>query len=118
MKSFLFVVNSAAYSGSHSQESLDVILIAAAFEQEVSLLLLGDAVFHLKKNQNAQAQRCKNIGSIYRSLALYDVENIYVEQEALIQKGLKQEDLLLSVSVLNQIEISALMQKFDFVLNA
>lgn len=118
MKSFLFVLNSAAYSGSHSQESLDVILIAAAFEQEVSLLLLGDAVFQLKKSQNSQGQNCKNIGSIYRSLALYDVENIYVEQDALTQQGLAQEDLLLSVAVLNKAEISVLMQKFDFVLNA
>jgi tRNA 2-thiouridine synthesizing protein C len=117
MKSFLFVLNSAAYSGCDSQESLDVILIAAAFEQEVSLLLLGEAVFHLKKSQNTQGQSGKNIGLIYRSLALYDVENIYVEQDALIQQGLNQDDLLLPVSELNKPEISALMQKFDFVLN-
>jgi len=117
-KSFLFVLNSAAYSGSYSQESLDVILIAAAFEQEVSLLLLEDAIFHLKSAQNAQGKHCKNIGLIYRSLALYDVENIYVEQEALVQQGLNQDDLLLPVKALNKSAISTLMHKFDFVLNA
>ena len=117
IKSFLFVLNSAAYSGSHSQEFLDTILIAAAFEQEVSLLLLEDAIFNLKKAQNTQGKNCKNIGLIYRSLALYDVENIYVEQEALMLQGLHQDDLLLPVKVLNKVAISSLMHKFDFVLN-
>lgn len=118
MKSFLFVLNSAAYSGSYTQESLDVILIAAAFEQEVSLLLLGDAVFHLKAAQNTQGKNCKNIGLIYRSLSLYDVENIYIEQDALVQQGLQQDDLLLPTKVLNKLDISTLMKNFDFVLNA
>jgi tRNA 2-thiouridine synthesizing protein C len=125
MKSFLFVLNTPAYSGSAAQESLDMILITAAFEQKVSLLLLNETVFHLKKGQYTQGQRylkqtkqCKNIGLIYRSLALYDVKNIYVEQEALERTGLNQDDLLLPIKMLDKIGISQLMQKFDFVLNA
>ena len=51
MKSFLFVMQSAAYSSIRALEVLDVVLITAAFDQKVSLFLLDDAVFHLKKNQ-------------------------------------------------------------------
>lgn len=46
MKSFLFVMQSAAYKGNKVQEVLDAVLISAAFDQQVSLLLLDDAVFH------------------------------------------------------------------------
>jgi len=117
MKSFLFVLEGAAYSGSDTQEALDVILITAAFDQEVSILLLGEAIYHLKKQQNTKDKCCKNIGSIYRSLGLYDVENIYIQQSALSGFGLTTDDLLLPVSVCNQQEIVALMSQFDFVIN-
>jgi len=118
MKSFLFVLESAPYSGSHTQESLDVILISAAFDQEVSLLLLDSSIFHLKKNQNTAGLSCKNIGAIYRSLALYDVEEIYVEEDSLLRLGLRESDLLMPVKVLKKHEVSPFMKKFNFVLNA
>ena len=44
-------MQSAAYEGNKVQEVLDAVLIAAAFDQQVSLLLLDDAAFHLKNNQ-------------------------------------------------------------------
>jgi sulfur relay (sulfurtransferase) DsrF/TusC family protein len=52
---FLFVMQTPAYSGTKVQEVLDVVLITAAFDQKVSLLLLDDAVFHLKNKQQNMA---------------------------------------------------------------
>ena len=53
MKTFLFVLRKPSYSGLYVQEMLDIILTTAAFEQNVTILLLDDAVFHLKNHQNA-----------------------------------------------------------------
>ena len=117
MKTFLFVMQSSAYSGSRVQEVLDVLLITAAFDQKVSLLLLDDAVFHLKNNQQGEAIAGKDIGAIYRSLALYDIEDIYVEQESLTMRGLSQEDLLIPITLLTRPEIATIFNTFDFVLN-
>ena len=117
MKSFLFVMQTPTYSSNKIQEVLDVVLITAAFDQQVSLLLLDDAVFHLKKNQHSVALGCKDISAIYRSLELYDIENIYVEVESLTQRGLSKEDLLIPVTLISRLEIAATFKTFDFVLN-
>ena len=117
MKSFLFVMQSAAYSSIRALEVLDVVLITAAFDQKVSLLLLDDAVFHLKKNQQSDTLGGKDISAVYRSLELYDIEDIYVEQDSLVQRGLSQDDLLIPIKPLNKHEVATTFKAFDFVLN-
>ncbi|MDF1583330.1 MAG: sulfurtransferase complex subunit TusC [Methyloprofundus sp.] len=115
-KSFLFVMQTPAYSGNKTQEVLDMVLITAAFDQKVSLLLLDDAVFHLKNTQQSAAVASKEIGAIYRSLELYDIEDIYVEQESLNYAGLSESDLLVPVKLVVRRELPALFKAFDCVL--
>ncbi len=117
MKSFLFVMQTPAYSSNRVQEVLDVVLISAAFDQKVSLLLLDDAVYHLKIKQQSSMIGGKDIGAIYRSLELYDIEYIYVEQESLTQRGLTTDDLLIPVTLLTRSEIALTYKSFDFVLS-
>jgi len=117
MKSFLFVMQTAAYNNLKVQEVLDVVLITAAFDQKVSLLLLDDAVFHLKKNQQANVVGAKDISAIYRSLELYDIDMIYVERESLEVRGLLLGDLLIPVIPLKRSELAAVSATFDFILN-
>ena len=117
MKSFLFVMQMPAYSSIKVQEVLDVVLITAAFDQKVSVLLLDDAVFHLKKNQQGQLLANKDLSAVYRSLELYDVETLYVEQESLAERGLSVDDLLLPTQLINRTEIASVCSAFDFVLN-
>jgi len=105
-----------AYSGNKVQEVLDVILITAAFDQRVSLLLLDDAVFHLHSKQQSAAATSKDIGAIYRSLELYDIDSIYVEQESLNYTGLLPGNLLVPVQLVARQELPALFKTFDFVL--
>ena len=54
MKSYLFVLQKPAHSGAYAQEMLDIILTTAAFDQAVSILLLDDGVFQLKKGEHPE----------------------------------------------------------------
>jgi tRNA 2-thiouridine synthesizing protein C len=117
MKSFLFVMQSAAYEGDKVQEVLDAVLIAAAFDQQVSLLLLDDAVFHLKNHQQNDLLAVKDISAIYRSLELYDIETIYIERESLVQRGLSLEDLLIPTKTIDRAQVAQLLQAYDVVLS-
>jgi len=110
-------MQSAAYKGSKTAEVLDEVLIAAAFDQRVSLLLLDEAVFHLKKNQQCSTLFNKDIGALYRSLALYDIEHVFVEQDSLTSRGLSQADLLIPTTLLTKQELSSTLKTFDFVLS-
>ena len=48
-KKFLYVNRRAPYGTIYALESLEVVLIGAAFEQDVSLAFLGDGVYQLAK---------------------------------------------------------------------
>ena len=71
-----------------------MVLIGAAFEQEVSLGFVDDGVFQLMNNQDAAATGMKGFSKIYRALGDYEVRKLYVEKESLEARGLSVEDLM------------------------
>ena len=100
-KKFMFVNRKAPYGTIYALESLEVVLIAAAFEQDVSLAFLDDGVYQLIKGQNTKASDMKNFSPTYRALEGYDVEKLYVSKEALAARGLTEADLVVPVQVLS-----------------
>jgi len=117
IKKFMFVNRKAPYGTVYALESLEVVLISAAFDQDVSLAFLDDGVYQLKKGQQTKGIETKNFSPTYRALDGYDIEKLYVEQEALQARGLTEEDLLVDVTVLSRKEMGALMEQQDVVLS-
>lgn len=111
MKRFLFTLQKSSYDGLHVQEIMDVILTTAAFEQDVTVLLLDNAVFHLKKNQIAQ----KNTATLFELLQTMDVNNVFVETESLAERGLNVEMLTQSVQTISRYSVVEFMTQFDLV---
>jgi len=89
VKKFLYVNRKAPYGTIYALESLEVVLIGAAFEQDVSLAFLGDGVYQLVKGEDTKALEVKNFSPTYRALEDYDVTKIYVDDEALKARGLR-----------------------------
>jgi tRNA 2-thiouridine synthesizing protein C len=116
-KKFMFVNRKAPYGTIYALESLEVVLIAAAFEQDVSLVFLDDGVFQITKGQNTKGSDMKNFSPTYRALEGYDIEKLYVAKESLEARGLSKDDLLVPVEVLSSAEIADLMDKQDVVLS-
>ena len=88
IKKFMFVNRKAPYGTIYALESLEVVLITATFDQDVSLVFLDDGVYELVKGQNTKAIGIKNFSPTYRALDGYDVEKLYVERESLEARGL------------------------------
>ena len=80
------------YGLSKPQETLDVILMASTFNQEVSLLFLDDGVFLLKTKQNPSSIGAKNFSAAYKALSLYGIEKVYVAADSLQQRALTPKD--------------------------
>ena len=93
VKKFLYVNRKAPYGTIYALESLEVVLIGAAFEQDVSLAFLDDGVFQLTKGQNTDGIGIKNFSPTFRALGDYEVTKLYVEKESLEERGLTQDDL-------------------------
>jgi tRNA 2-thiouridine synthesizing protein C len=116
-KKFMFVNRTAPYGSVYALESLEVVLITAAFDQDVSLVFVEDGVFQLKKGQQTKGIETRNFSPAYRALEGYDVEKLYVEQESLAARGLTAADLIVDVTVLASRELGALMDEQDVVLS-
>lgn len=115
MKKYLFVLRKPAHSGALVQEMLDIILTTAAFDQQVSLLLLDDAVFQIKSGQHPDIHGMKDIAAIFKALEIYDINKIYAEAESLQERGLKPGDLCLPILELYRKDIAGLMKQHDVV---
>jgi len=117
VKKFMFVNRKAPYGTIYALESLEVVLISAAFDQDVSLVFQDDGVYQLKKGQQTKGIEIKNFSPTYRALEDYDVEKLYVSKESLAERGLTEEDLLVPVIVLDRAAMGALMDEQDVVLS-
>lgn len=93
IKKFLYVNRKAPYGTIYALESLEVVLIGAAFDQDVSLAFLDDGVFQLTKGQDTAGIGIKNFSPTFRALGDYEVTKLYVEQESLDERGLTLDDL-------------------------
>ena len=117
IKKVMFVNRKAPYGTIYALESLEVVLITATFDQDVSLVFLDDGVYELLKGQNTKAIGIKNFSPTYRALDGYDVEKLYVERESMAARGLTEADLLVPVEVLSSAEMADLMAEQDVVLS-
>ena len=93
-KKFLYVNRKAPYGTIYALESLEVVLIGAAFEQDVALAFLDDGVFQLIEGQDTAGIGMKNFSKTYRALGDFEVRKLYVERESLKERGLSETDLM------------------------
>ena len=93
IRKFMYINRKAPYGTIYAWESLEVVLIGAAFEQDVSLAFMDDGVFQLTKGQDTKGIGMKNFSPTYAALGDYEVTKIYVEKESLEERGLTLDDL-------------------------
>ena len=116
VKKFMFVNRKAPYGTIYALEGLEVVLISAAFNQDVSLAFLDDGVYELLKGQQTKALEVKNFSPTYRALEGYDIEKLYVERESLAARGIREDQLLVPVQVVDAKEMAALMEEQDVII--
>ena len=93
VKKFCYMNRKAPYGTIYALESLEVVLIAAAFDQDISLVFADDGVYQLTKNQDTDGIGMKNFSKTYTALGDYDIKKVYVEKESLDERGLSKDDI-------------------------
>ena len=92
-KKFMYINRKAPYGTIYAWEALEVVLIGAAFEQDVSLAFMDDGVYQLTKGQDTSGIGMKNFSPTYSALGDYEITKTYVEKESLEERGLTLDDL-------------------------
>lgn len=130
-KKFLYINRRPPHGSIYAHESLEVVLIGAAFEQDVTLAFIDDGVYQLMQNQDTGGIGSKNFAPTFRALGDYDVSQIYVERESLEMRGLSKEDLMPltyededddwaekdSIHVVSSDELADIIEQQDVILN-
>ncbi|MDE0976052.1 MAG: sulfurtransferase complex subunit TusC [Arenicellales bacterium] len=130
-KKFMYINRRAPYGTVYPLEGLEVVLIGAAFEQEVCMVFISDGVFQLKQGQDTIDSGMKNFSPTYRALGDYEVTRLYVERESLEERGLTEADLMPltwededddwaekpSIHIVSRTQLSDLLEEQDVVFN-
>lgn len=130
-KKFMYVNRRAPYGTIYAWESLEVVLIGAAFEQDISLAFVDDGIYQICKGQDTTELGIKNFSPTYSALGDYDINKIFVEKESLEARGLTVDDLMPltwedededwaekdSIKVVTAEEMKSLLDDADVLLN-
>ena len=131
IKKFMYMNRKSPYGTIYALESLEVVLISAAFDQDVSLTFTDDGVYQLMKNQKTEGIGMKNFSSTYAALGDYEIKKIYIDQESLDERGLSISDLQelvwedededyaekSSINLVSRAELANIMNEQDIVMS-
>ncbi len=112
------VINKCLPHGSaQGRESLDLTLAMSAFNESLSLFFMGDGVYQLLDGHTPDESLQKHFQPLFKMLELYDVENIYVCEQSLLQRSIKQEQLLIDITLVNNEQLQSKLALQDQLLS-
>ncbi|MCG9966295.1 sulfurtransferase complex subunit TusC [Shewanella cutis] len=116
MKKICILFRSAPHGTTKGREALDLALLSASFEQEVSVVFIDEGVLHLLKDQQPELIGGKDYLATLKALPLYDIEAVFACKQSLGDYGLSHGLLSIPVTILNDEAISAHLKVVDEVL--
>jgi tRNA 2-thiouridine synthesizing protein C len=115
-KKVLVLMRRAPYGTFYTFEGLQTMLVMAAYELDISLAFADDGVYAVTDGQDPSALEMKPLARTFRALPDFDVEQIYVHEDSLGERGLTVEDLVIQVEVVSSEQLARIIAKQDAVL--
>jgi len=115
-KSVAILNASAPLSKANAKDSLDVALIFGSYEQSISLYFQGEGVYQLIADQQPELIQQKDFLKTLAALEFYDIENIYVCDNSLNQRGLSGNFSIENVQRLNLDDFSKSLHQHQTIL--
>lgn len=112
----LVVIRHSPYGSSLARAALDAALAAAAFDQPVDLLFMGDGVLQLLPDQQSEGLGVKNIGRLLASLPLYGIEQVYADADAVARFGLDLGAAPVPARAVDDTAMRQLLGEYDHLL--
>ncbi len=114
-RSILVISRQSPWSGPSAREALDMVLAGGAFDLPLGLLFLDDGVFQLLAGQAPGQLEQKDLTASLQALSLFGVEQLYASASDLARRGIAANQLGLSVSLLTDAQLAALIRSHDHV---
>lgn len=117
MKRIAFVFTQGPHGNSAGREGLDAVLATSALSENIGVFFIGDGVLQLLPGQQPEKILARNYIATFGVLPLYDVENVYLCEAALQERGLQQvTDWVLEAEILPVEMLRQKLVSYDVVM--
>ena len=110
------LMRKAPYGSVYPAEGFRAMMGIAVFELELCVIFLDDGVNTLVKGQDPSALDMKPLGEGFPALPDVGVQEFYVHDQSLAERGLVPEDLVIPARVVSGQEIQAILAGCSAVL--
>ena len=118
MKSVLIRMSKSPLNGLISGEQLETAMVAATFEQEVSILFTGDGVLNLLPTKETKEVTGYNIEKMLLALPTFDVNDLFICKRSLEQRQIGVFSLPKNATLITFEDQRRLIKTTDVVLSA
>ncbi|MBF0153737.1 MAG: sulfurtransferase complex subunit TusC [Magnetococcales bacterium] len=94
VKKIMFTVRKPPHGSIYVYEGLEVKLIMAAYDADISVVFIDDGVYAMRADQNTDDLGIKGFAKTYGVLVDYEISKVYVDRHSMEERGLTEEDLL------------------------
>ncbi|WP_038181301.1 sulfurtransferase complex subunit TusC [Vibrio rhizosphaerae] len=117
MNRLIYVFQHAPHGRSSGREGVDALLAASAYSENIAVVFIGDGVLQLLQGQETDEILSKNYAPMLKLLDLYDIDQVFVSQRALTQRGVTQDDLIIPVTVVQDDTLTEILHQADKILS-
>ncbi len=115
-KSLALLNSRAPFASSAGKDALDIALVFGSFEQPTALFFQGDGVYQLIQGQSGEFISVKDYLKTFSAFEFYDIEEICVCQDSLIERGLSNDFHIDNVQILKQQDFANKLAANDIIL--
>lgn len=113
-KNVLYIAKTSPYQNSNARENLDLLMMLASFDVDVSMLFIGDGVLQLLETEH-DIIKTRAFTPLLKSLKHYDITQLYVLDEAFTELEINQNQLICPVAIIDSKKLTTLFQQFDYI---
>ncbi|MDP5144564.1 sulfurtransferase complex subunit TusC [Rheinheimera baltica] len=118
MCNLLVLLRYSPFNNAQGREALDLILALAAVDHNVSVLFSGDAVFQLLPTKDQPDFALKAYPRSFKLFELYDIDQVYVCEQSLRERGIKQNQLVTAARPVSANDITVLLAEQHQVISS
>lgn len=94
IKKIMFTVRKAPHGTIYVYEGLEVKLIMAAYDADISVVFMDDGVYAVKAGQDTKELGIKGFEATYKALVDYEISKVFVDRESMERRGMSEDDLV------------------------
>lgn len=100
MNKLAFMFRKPPHGSASGREGLDALLASSALTEDIGVFFSHDGVYQLMTEQDPSAILGRHYAPTFGLLELYDVEQVYICQRSLMERGIALEQISIPAQVL------------------